>query len=50
LRRPDVRLTVDTAEDLAHVRAIFERTGGGDLPSLRHLIEAAGRPARREVA
>ena len=48
LRRPDVRLTVDTADDLAHVRTIFERTSG-DLPPLRHLIEAAGRPAR-EVA
>jgi spore coat polysaccharide biosynthesis protein SpsF len=49
LRRPDVRITVDTAEDLAHVRTLFERTGH-DLPSLRQLIEAAGRPARPEVA
>jgi spore coat polysaccharide biosynthesis protein SpsF len=49
LRRPDVRLTVDTAEDLAHVRAIFERTNR-DLPSLRQLIEAAGRSVRTEVA
>ena len=49
LRRPDVRLTVDTAEDLEHVRAIFERTGH-DMPSLRRLIEAAGRPVRTEVA
>jgi spore coat polysaccharide biosynthesis protein SpsF len=49
LRRPDVRLTVDTAEDLAHVRAIFARTDE-DLPSLRRLIEAAGRPVRTEVA
>jgi spore coat polysaccharide biosynthesis protein SpsF len=49
LRRPDVRVTVDTAEDLAHVRTLFERTGH-DLPSLRQLIEAAGRPARHEVA
>jgi spore coat polysaccharide biosynthesis protein SpsF len=49
LRRPDVRLTVDTADDLAHVRAIFERTNE-DLPSLRRLIEAAGRPVRTEVA
>jgi spore coat polysaccharide biosynthesis protein SpsF len=49
LRRPEVRLTVDTAEDLAHVRAIFERAGG-DMPSLRQLIEAAGRPVRTEVA
>jgi spore coat polysaccharide biosynthesis protein SpsF (cytidylyltransferase family) len=49
LRRPDVRVTVDTAEDLAHVRTLFERTGQ-DLPSLRQLIEAAGRAARPEVA
>jgi spore coat polysaccharide biosynthesis protein SpsF len=46
LRRPDIRLTVDTAEDLEHVRTIFERTGS-DLPSLGQLIEAAGvGPAR----
>ena len=49
LRRPDVRLTVDTAEDLAHVRAVFERTGS-DMPSLRQLIEAAGRSVGTEVA
>jgi spore coat polysaccharide biosynthesis protein SpsF len=49
LRRPDLRLTVDTADDLAHVRALFERTSE-DLPSLRRLIEAAGRPVRTEVA
>jgi spore coat polysaccharide biosynthesis protein SpsF len=49
LRRPEVRLTVDTAEDLAHVRAIFERAGG-DMPSLRQLIEAAGHSVRTEVA
>src|SRR5262245_58236394 len=42
LRRPDVRLTVDTATDLAHVRSLFERTGQ-DMPSLRQLIEVAGR-------
>jgi spore coat polysaccharide biosynthesis protein SpsF len=49
LRRPDVRLTVDTADDLEHVRELFERTGV-DMPSLRQLIEASGRPIRREVA
>ena len=50
LRRPDVRLTVDTTDDLAHVREIFERTGQ-DLPSLRQLIEAAGRgPAQAGAA
>lgn len=49
LRRPDIRLTVDTAEDLEHVRTIFERTGS-DQPSLRQLIEAAGVTAQSEVA
>jgi spore coat polysaccharide biosynthesis protein SpsF (cytidylyltransferase family) len=41
LRRPDVRLTVDTAEDLEHVRALFARTGV-EMPSVRQLIEASG--------
>jgi spore coat polysaccharide biosynthesis protein SpsF len=49
LRRPDVRLTVDTAEDLEHVRQVFARTGL-DMPSLRQLIEASGRTIRGEVA
>jgi spore coat polysaccharide biosynthesis protein SpsF (cytidylyltransferase family) len=49
LRRPDVRVTVDTAADLEHVRALYARTGA-EMPSLRHIIEAAGRPANREVA
>lgn len=49
LRRPDVRLTVDTADDLDHVRQVFARTGV-DMPSLRQLIEAAGRTMRGEVA
>jgi spore coat polysaccharide biosynthesis protein SpsF len=49
LRRPDVRLTVDTLEDLAHVQEIFGRTGL-DMPSLRQLIEASGRSMRTEVA
>ena len=42
LRRPDVRVTVDTFDDLLHVRALFARAGG-DQPSLRALIDAAGR-------
>ena len=49
LRRPDVRVTVDTSADLAHVRELYARTAM-DMPSLRRLIEAAGRPARTEVA
>jgi spore coat polysaccharide biosynthesis protein SpsF len=54
LRRPDVRVTVDTPADLAYVRKLFARAGSDD-PSLRALIEAAdldaarGQP-RREVA
>jgi spore coat polysaccharide biosynthesis protein SpsF len=57
LHRPDVRVTVDTAADLEHVRQLYARAGV-EMPSLRHIIEAAGRPfdwaqgrpARREVA
>ena len=49
LRRSDVRLTVDTEADLSHVRELYARTGM-DMPSLRQFIEAAGRPARTEVA
>jgi len=49
LRRPDVRVTVDTVADLEHVRELYARTGV-EMPSLRHIIEAAGRPVRREVA
>ena len=48
LRRPDVRVTVDTAADLAHVRELYARAGM-DMPALRHLIEAAGRPIRTEA-
>jgi spore coat polysaccharide biosynthesis protein SpsF len=50
LRRPDVSVTVDTAADLDHVRALFERTGV-EMPSLLQLIEAADQsPVRSEVA
>jgi spore coat polysaccharide biosynthesis protein SpsF (cytidylyltransferase family) len=48
LRRPDLRFTIDTPEDLEYMRTLFARTGV-DLPPLRRLIEAAGRYAR-EVA
>jgi spore coat polysaccharide biosynthesis protein SpsF (cytidylyltransferase family) len=44
LTRPSLRLTVDTAEDLAWVRELFFRSGSDD-PSLASLIAAAG--ARR---
>lgn len=49
LYRPDVRLTVDTHDDLEHVRAVFGRTRS-DMPTLHELIAAAGRTARPEVA
>jgi spore coat polysaccharide biosynthesis protein SpsF (cytidylyltransferase family) len=49
LRRPDVRVTVDTAADLAYVRQLYARTGV-DMPSLQHIIEAAGRRSQTEVA
>lgn len=41
LRRPGLRLTVDTSEDLAWVRELFARTGS-DEPSLARLIAASG--------
>jgi len=41
VRRPDLRVTVDTRADLAYVRSLFARTGAEE-PSLRALIEAAG--------
>lgn len=41
LVRPSLRLTVDTAADLAWVRELFFRTGAED-PSLASLIEASG--------
>jgi spore coat polysaccharide biosynthesis protein SpsF len=50
LRHPELRVTVDTPADLAHVRALFARTGT-DHPSLRALIEAAeSLTQKREVA
>lgn len=41
LRRPSLRLTVDTRDDLAWVRELFARTGA-DTPPLASLIAAAG--------
>jgi len=43
LRRPDLRVTVDTAADLERVRELYSRAGV-EMPSLRHIVEAAGRP------
>jgi hypothetical protein len=42
-------VTVDTAADLDHVRQLYARTGV-EMPSLRHIIEAAGQAPRTEVA
>lgn len=41
LRRPDVRLTVDTAHDLAFVRAVFARTPQSGAASLADILRAA---------
>jgi spore coat polysaccharide biosynthesis protein SpsF len=41
LYRPNVHMTVDTAEDLAWVRELFFRAGSRE-PSLGELIAAAG--------
>lgn len=49
LRRPSLRLTVDTYEDLQWVRELFFRAGS-DEPTLAELIAAAGRSLRRDVA
>ena len=49
LRRPDLRLTVDTGEDLEHMRALFARRRS-DLPTLRQIIRAAGAGPLSEVA
>ena len=49
LRRPSLRLSVDTSDDLDRVRELFARTGS-DLPSLRELIEVSGHTLRHEVA
>jgi spore coat polysaccharide biosynthesis protein SpsF len=38
-RRPDVRLTIDTPDDLARMRALFERAGT-KMPSIGELIAA----------
>jgi spore coat polysaccharide biosynthesis protein SpsF len=48
LRRPDLRFTVDSADDLAYMRRVFARVGH-DQPSLVELIQAA-QAAAREVA
>lgn len=41
LRRPGLRLTVDTAEDLEFVRAVLESMGDEPMPTLAAVIKAA---------
>lgn len=47
LHRPDLRLTVDTPDDLEFVRRVFGELGGDPCASLARVIDAADRVARR---
>jgi spore coat polysaccharide biosynthesis protein SpsF len=49
LRRPDVRLTIDTAEDLAFMRRVFARARSVE-PPLTDLIAAADECSRSNAA
>lgn len=49
LRRPDIRLTVDTGADLAYVRRVLTYCGSGERP-LAEIIRAADRCPRRNAA
>ena len=49
LFKPELRLTVDTREDLEYVRSLFSELET-ETPTLRRVIEASGLEARREVA
>jgi spore coat polysaccharide biosynthesis protein SpsF len=51
VRRPDLRLTVDTAEDLDVMRRILHQAGEGSSPApLQTIIAAADVVARRRTA
>jgi spore coat polysaccharide biosynthesis protein SpsF len=50
LRRPDLRLTVDTAHDLACVTRVVRQAGAAPTLPLSAFIGAADRLALREVA
>ena len=41
LRRPGLRLTVDTPEDLSFVRAVLAATGSSPMPPLADVIRVA---------
>jgi spore coat polysaccharide biosynthesis protein SpsF (cytidylyltransferase family) len=49
LARPDVRLTVDTRDDLDRIRAVYSEAGM-DLPTIGELIGAWDRARERSVA
>jgi spore coat polysaccharide biosynthesis protein SpsF len=49
LRRPDLRLTVDTAADLSSMRRVLTCAGRGERP-LGEIIRAADRCSRRHAA
>jgi spore coat polysaccharide biosynthesis protein SpsF len=49
IARPDVRLTVDTPEDLERIRAVYLEADG-QMPSMQDLIEAWYRAGERSVA
>lgn len=50
LRRPDLRFTVDTADDLDYMRRVYQEAGASDAPlPLEALIAAADRLRLREA-
>ena len=49
LARPDVRLTVDTPDELRQIRELYSLIGA-DLPPLVTFIDAWDRLARRTAA
>jgi spore coat polysaccharide biosynthesis protein SpsF len=46
---PELRLTVDTADDLQYLQRVFAATGSAE-PSLLHIIDAARRVPREAAA
>jgi spore coat polysaccharide biosynthesis protein SpsF len=51
VRRPDLRFTIDTAEDLAYMEALLGRCGlGSSVLPLSGIIQVADRLAARKVA
>jgi len=50
LRRPDIRLTVDTPADLAFMRRVLDRADAGDGPAPLLAVIAAADAVRREMS